>query len=132
MTAPQIITFGLLADRTYGDVDFTLSATGGASGLPVTFVSSDPTIASVTEVAPGVWNVHINAVGTVTITASQAGNATYAPADDVPQDLTIHKAASFTTTASSSSSCRWKTWEVTGRDAWGWRRWRRERPTPWP
>jgi large repetitive protein len=41
--ATQTITFGTLADKTFGDPPFTVSATGGASGNPVTF-SPNPTI----------------------------------------------------------------------------------------
>jgi hypothetical protein len=89
---PQTITFGPLANRTYGDIDFPLSATGGASGVPVTFASSNNAIASVSQGAGGVWFVHINKAGSVTITASQAGNASYAPAPAVTQGLTIAKA----------------------------------------
>src|SRR5213078_4795373 len=35
--ADQTISFGALADKTFGDAPFTVSATGGASGNPVTF-----------------------------------------------------------------------------------------------
>src|SRR5215510_10056655 len=37
--ADQTITFGVLANKTFGDAPFTVSATGGASGNPVTFAA---------------------------------------------------------------------------------------------
>jgi hypothetical protein len=64
---------------------YTISGVaGGASGNPVVFTSSNPAIASVSG------NV-ITAVsaGTVSISASQAGNAAYAAATSVSQNLTI-------------------------------------------
>ncbi|MEW7280956.1 MBG domain-containing protein [Aquimarina sp. 2201CG1-2-11] len=83
---PQIITFGTLTDRTYGDANFALTATGGASGNPITYVSSNTAVATISG-----NTVTIVGVGTTTITASQAGNATYADAVDVPQLLTVNK-----------------------------------------
>jgi len=70
----QVITFGAIPSKTVGD-SFTLSATGGASGLPVTFQS----LSSVATVTPE-GMVTIIAPGTVEIMASQAGNARYAAA----------------------------------------------------
>ncbi|MEC4048581.1 YDG domain-containing protein, partial [Flavobacterium sp. SUN046] len=96
--ASQSITFGTLAPKTFGDADFTLTATGGASGQSVTYSSSDDAIASVSG-----NTVTIHAAGSVTITASQAGNNNYSAATSVSQSLTINKKAqtiffsSFTT-----------------------------------
>ncbi len=83
--ASQTITFGALPAKVFGDAPFALSATA-SSGLTVTFVSSDPTIASVSGTT-----VTILKAGTVTITASQAGDASYDPAPNVPQSLVINK-----------------------------------------
>ena len=85
--ADQIISFGALTDKTYGDAAFTLSAIGGASGEPIVFTSSDPLIATVTG-----NTVTIVGVGLVTITASQAGNSNYNAATDVAQSFTVNKA----------------------------------------
>lgn len=85
----QTISFALLADKTYGDADFALSATA-SSGLPVSFTASGD--ASVKEVA-GVWFVHILGAGSATITAHQAGNDHYEEAPDVERDLTIDQAS---------------------------------------
>jgi len=80
----QVITFTALPTKILGDPSFTLNATGGASGNPVTFVSSNPAVATISGNV-----VTIVGVGTVTITASQAGNAIYHAAADVSQVLTV-------------------------------------------
>lgn len=82
----QTIAFAPLADRTYGDADFTLSATA-ASGLPVNYTVSDPAVATVVN-----GTVHILAAGFTDLTASQPGNANYAPAADVTQRLVVNQA----------------------------------------
>jgi len=85
--ANQTILFDSLSSKAYGDTAFNLIATGGASGLPVTFTSSDTNILTISgNVAT------IIGVGDVTITASQAGNANYNVASDVSQTITINKA----------------------------------------
>ena len=86
----QTITFDLGSDatKTFGDADFNLTATGGASGNTVTFTSSDASVATISG-----NTVTIVGAGTTTITASQAGNATYANALDVTQTLTVNKLA---------------------------------------
>ncbi len=86
--ASQAITFEALADKTYGDAAFDLTATGGASGHAVTFTSSDETVASISG-----STVTIVGAGTATITANQAGNDNYSAALDVQQTLTIEKAS---------------------------------------
>lgn len=84
--ANQTITFGALTSKTVGDAAFTLSATGGASGNAVTFTSSNTAVATVSG-----NTVTLVGGGTTTITASQAGNANYNAATDVPQTLTVNK-----------------------------------------
>src|SRR5262249_26885009 len=82
--ANQLITFAALGDKTYGDADFNVSATGGGSGNPVTFAASgNCTFAGTT--------VHLGVVGNCTITASQAGNSNYNAAPDVPRTFAITK-----------------------------------------
>lgn len=80
----QVITFTALPVKTLGDPTFILSATGGASGNPVTFTSSNPAVATVSG-----NTVTIIGVGNATITASQAGNAIYHAAANVTQVLTV-------------------------------------------
>ena len=79
----QTITFNTIPNKNIGDPDFNLTATA-SSGLPVSFTSSDPTVASVTGTL-----VHIVGAGTTVITASQAGSVNWNPAPDVPQNLTV-------------------------------------------
>src|SRR5262249_50846173 len=87
----QTITFAALPGRTFGDPDFTVSATA-SSGLPVSFsASGNCTVTGST--------VDIQAAGSCTITASQAGDATWAAAPDVPQSFTIAKGAQAITFA---------------------------------
>ena len=81
----QTITFAPLADRTYGDPDFNVSATA-SSGLTVSFIASGTCTVTGTL-------VHITGAGSCTITAQQAGNSDYSPAPDVPRTFTVAKAA---------------------------------------
>jgi len=92
----QTITFNPLGAKTYGDASFELTATA-SSGLTVTYVSSDPTIASVSG-----STVTILKAGETTITASQSGNSTYAAATPVQRTLTVNKKA-LTVTADAKS-----------------------------
>ncbi len=83
---PQAITFGDIPAKTYGDPDFDLKATA-SSGLPVTFSVTDPSVAEITD-----GQVHILSGGTTIITASQAGDDSYYPAEDVEHTLVVNKA----------------------------------------
>jgi hypothetical protein len=89
----QTITFGPLADKTYGDAAFKLSATSDR-GLTVTYTSSNTAVATVSG-----STVTIRGAGVTTITASQIGNATYAAAIPVAQTLTVGKKALTITAA---------------------------------
>ena len=81
------IMFGALTGKTYGDAPFTISATGGASGNPVTFGSLTSTVCSVSS-----NTVSIISAGTCTIRASQAGTGNYNAASDLDQSFTVVKA----------------------------------------
>lgn len=83
--AVQTITFATLPAKKYGEADFKLSATA-SSGLPVTYTSSDPAVATIKS-----DSVLIYTAGTTVITVSQAGDATYAPVS-ATQTLTVEKA----------------------------------------
>ncbi|HMC77968.1 MAG TPA: DNA/RNA non-specific endonuclease [Vicinamibacterales bacterium] len=85
----QMISFDAPADRTYGDAPFTVSASGGDSGNPVTFAASGACTAS------GVDGSTISPVsaGTCTVTASQAGSDLYNAAADVVRSFTVSQAA---------------------------------------
>lgn len=80
---PQSITFNPLAAKATGDAPATLIAVA-TSGLPVSFTSSNATVATVSDSM-----VTVHAPGTAVITAIQAGNATYNPATNVAQTLTV-------------------------------------------
>jgi streptogramin lyase len=79
----QTITFGPLANRTLGTAPFTVSATA-SSGLPVSFNSQTTSVCAVSGSL-----VTLVAVGTCTIQATQAGNATYAAATPVNQSFQV-------------------------------------------
>ena len=71
----QTITFGELPEKTYGDGDFTVTATGGDSGNPIVFTSDDPTMATCGGTNGS--TITIVGAGTCNITATQAGNDNY-------------------------------------------------------
>ena len=84
--ADQTIVFDALPARTCGEAPFDLTATAGP-GLAVSYVSSDPTVASVSG-----STVTILMAGLTTITASQPGDANHNAANPVPQMLTVNAA----------------------------------------
>jgi hypothetical protein len=89
----QTITFGSLSDRPYTAPDFQVSATA-SSGLDVSFSAGANGTCSVSG-----NTVHVIKYGVCTITASQPGNADYAPAPDVPQSFNITDSVAPVTTA---------------------------------
>src|SRR5439155_5241214 len=82
--ADQTITFGALANKTFGDPDFGVGATA-SSGLAVSFGASGS--CSVTG-----STVRLTGAGSCTITASQAGDSNYNAAANVPRTFAIAKA----------------------------------------
>ena len=83
--AAQQITFGTLAAKTFGDPSFDLEATSSAN-LEVSYTSSNTSVATILG-----KTVTIVGSGSCTITATQAGDANYAAADNVNQILTVSK-----------------------------------------
>jgi hypothetical protein len=105
--AAQAISFESLADKTFGDADFGVSASA-SSGLAIDFgASGDCSVSGAT--------VHIVSAGACTITASQGGSGNYEPAPDVARSFSIAKAPStvslscsvgpFTYTGSPHTPC---------------------------
>jgi len=95
--AEQSITFGALDDKTYGDAPFNVSAES-SSGLPVSFaITSGP--ASISD-----NTVTITGAGTVTITASQAGNDYYHAASDFEQSFNVARADASVTPDDASKT----------------------------
>ena len=82
--ANQTITFAaFLTGKKLGDPDFTVSATA-SSGLPVGFGSQTPSVCTVSGAT-----VHIVAVGTCTVRATQGGNANYNAATPVDRSFAV-------------------------------------------
>jgi DNA-binding beta-propeller fold protein YncE len=95
--ASQAISFTPPASPvTYGVSPITLAASGGSSGGAVTFSVTGPATLSGNTLT-------ITGAGTVTVTASQAGNTNYTAATSVTATLTVNQASqtiSFTPPAS--------------------------------
>src|SRR5438552_14652541 len=83
----QTITFNALGAKTYGDADFSVSATA-SSALTVSFTSQTLGVCTVSGTT-----VHLVAQGTCTIRASQAGDSNYNTAPNVDQSFTVNKKA---------------------------------------
>lgn len=83
--APQIIVFNQPAPVALGVTTFTVTATGGASGNPIVFSSSTPSICTATSNGM----VTLLAVGACTINADQTGNANYLAAAPVSRSFAV-------------------------------------------
>jgi hypothetical protein len=99
--ASQTITFPNPGPVTYSPSGtFALTATGGASGNPVTYASNSTGVCTVAG-----STVTIVSAGICSITASQAGNTNYGAATPVTDLVTINPAGqtiTFTTTPPAS------------------------------
>jgi hypothetical protein len=90
--SPQAITFTSTAPTAavVGGPTYAVTATGGASGNPVTLTVDGPST-SVCSIAGAV--VSFIGIGTCTIDANQAGNAAYSAAPQVQQSFPVTKMA---------------------------------------
>ncbi|RZK49527.1 MAG: T9SS type A sorting domain-containing protein [Pedobacter sp.] len=79
----QTIYFPDFPSKSITDVDFPHGITVN-SGLPLTITSSNPSIATIVG-----SNIHVVGIGNTTITASQAGNVNFDPAETISKVLTI-------------------------------------------
>ncbi|MVM36754.1 hypothetical protein GO730_02215 [Spirosoma sp. HMF3257] len=79
----QTITFNPLPSKSAGDADFDPGATA-TSGLSVSYTSSNTAVATMVD-----GKIHLVGAGTTTITALQAGDATYAAATSMDQSLIV-------------------------------------------
>ena len=86
-STPQMITFNAPGNVTFGVAPFSISASSN-SGLTVAFASNTLPVCTVS-----LTTVTIIAGGTCTITASQAGNSTYAAATPVMRSFTVNPEA---------------------------------------
>ncbi len=85
--ASQAITFGALANQTYGVAPITLSATSSVN-LPVVFSSTTPTVCTVSG-----NTLTVVGAGTCSINADQPGNSDYSAATTVTQAFTVTAAS---------------------------------------
>jgi hypothetical protein len=81
----QVIHFKAIPAHTYGDAPFKVTATGGASGRPVTFQTQGDCTATGTNGA----TITLIGAGACTVTASQVGGGAYAAAPPVSNTFTI-------------------------------------------
>ena len=93
--AAQTITFAPLSGQIVGG-SVNLSATA-SSGLPVTFASSTPSVCTVNN-----STASLIGAGTCTISASQPGNASFAPAASVSQSFGVASKPFFTLATSAA------------------------------
>ncbi|GAB3255314.1 hypothetical protein GCM10027347_16300 [Larkinella harenae] len=89
VTNPAVITFASLTDKTVGDAPFNLVASSTNTQTPITFASSNASVVSVSN-STGSWKATVLSAGTATITASQAGNTTFAAAENVVRTIVVH------------------------------------------
>jgi streptogramin lyase len=83
---PQTISFPAITATQYAASNLTLSATA-SSGLTVSFTSTTPTICTVTGTT-----AKLLIAGTCILQAAQTGNANYAAAAIVQQNIAVHLA----------------------------------------
>ena len=93
---PQTISFTTPGTKTVGDATFSVTASA-TSGLTLTYSSNSPSVCTIS--ASGV--VTIVAAGTCSLTAKQAGNATYDPAIDKTVTFTVNASGGGGATAAS-------------------------------
>ncbi|MDQ1631238.1 MAG: hypothetical protein QOC80_1210, partial [Frankiaceae bacterium] len=84
--ASQQLTFGALADTTFGAGPLALTAVPGGSGVPVTYAS----LGACTVTDSALVLAH---AGTCAVTASEDGNSNWLPSASVTRSFTIARAA---------------------------------------
>ena len=82
----QTITFYLQPTVIYNPQQILTLNASASSGLPITYTSSNPAIATITD-----SSLNVITTGSIVITASQPGNDHYTPAQDVSQSIIIQK-----------------------------------------
>ena len=84
----QSISFSPLETNTYGMPSYRLTNATASSGLPVSYASAMPSVATIVS-----NTLTIVGAGTTTITASQPGNSNWAAATNVARMLVVLKAS---------------------------------------
>jgi hypothetical protein len=82
--APNVITFGTLGPKTFGNAPFTVSATASSSGAVIFSGDGSCSVTGTT--------VTITGAGSCTVTADHEGNANYLSAEPVSRSFAIAKA----------------------------------------
>lgn len=98
-TTAQTITFNSISNKPFSDSTYTVSASA-SSGLTVSYTSETPSVCTVDSASRVVTFVK---AGFCAITASQAGDSTYAPAESVTQQFEITPSLPTATTNAASS-----------------------------
>jgi hypothetical protein len=116
-TLAQTITFGPIVSQTAGTT-LVLTATA-SSGLAVSYTTNTPSVCTIT----GASSVTLNAAGSCTVQANQAGNSFYLSATPVSQSITVTAARPATATITSFTASSYTvalgsqvtlSWVVTG------------------
>lgn len=84
---PSQITFAALPNKTLGEAPFDLVATSNNTQTAISFTSSNSSVISVSN-STGAWKATVVGLGTVSITASQPGNANFG-SSSVVRTLTV-------------------------------------------
>jgi len=79
----QMIAFNPMTQKVIGDADFAINAVA-SSNLPVSYTSSDTTVATVLN-----GKIHIKGPGTSMVIASQTGNEQYTAATPISRTLKV-------------------------------------------
>ena len=100
--APQTVTFNSTppSGAAVGD-SYSVSASGGGSGSPVTFSIDSSSTAGACSISAS--TVSLDAVGTCIVDADQAGNADYSAAPQAQQSFTIAKGTPVVTWATPAA-----------------------------
>lgn len=94
----QTVTFSSVPAKTFGDADFSVSATTTAGSLPIVYASTDTAKCTVAG-----STVRIVEAGNCVITATQTGTAVYLPASE-SLTISVAKASQATVTVTSNST----------------------------
>ena len=101
--APSLITFAELSDKIIGSAPFDLIATSTNTESLITFVSSNPSVISVSN-QTGSWKATILAAGSVTITAYQAESSGFAAAENIARTQNVKPATTTPETPENPST----------------------------
>lgn len=100
LNVSQTITFNPIPVQCGLPSSYRLNATS-SSGLPVSYSSSNPNVATIYN-----NQISLSGTGTAIITATQAGDATYAPAPSVTQEIRVSNGPAATITqGTATASC---------------------------